>query len=163
MATKYKGRKGVTIIHLFNKEWRVGRLNQMKDGRNHIVIYSPEDAEFDLYGEDVFKICDDRSDSTKWESWLSWGPPRIDQAKAKIYILTSILDERENWCYDLNAKPMKDVSVKIVYHNGTIKRIKFSGEFENAEIDAKYYNTDGKQISDLTSKKEIKPVAWKIR
>ena len=156
MARKFKDRKGVTVIHLFNKEWKIGRFNKMKKtGKSHIVITDPDDKEHHVYGKDTALILSDYMVENFFH--------KIDTAKAKIYILTSIMDERSNWCFDLNALPAKGESVKIVYHNGTIKRIKFTGEFVTSIIKRKHYGNDNKIISDLTMSTKITPVAWKIK
>jgi len=46
-------RRGVNLIHLFNKVWRAGKVIRKKDKPAHLVIYSPEDVEFHVYGKEA--------------------------------------------------------------------------------------------------------------
>ena len=61
-----------------------------------------------------------------------------DPGKVKVIIMTTILDQRENWCFDLKKIPEKG-KLKVIYSNGTIKNIEFDGEFKRVEIFNKFY------------------------
>jgi hypothetical protein len=120
---KYEGRRGVKSFNLFNKTWKIGRFNQKKDSLPHVVIYGPEDEEYHAYGAEAESV---RSYSEYDEEFF------IDKTKAKIYVLTSILDKRENWCFDLSKVPEPSIPVKVVFEDATIRWIgSFSGDWKN--------------------------------
>jgi hypothetical protein len=48
--------------------------------------------------------------------------------QVKIHILTSILDKKDNWCYDLSIIPKRDI-LKVIYDNGMVRNIEFDGVF----------------------------------
>ena len=162
MAQKYKDeietrwgtntipRKGVTIIHLFNEEWRLGRLNWKKGKEPHIVIYAPDDKQYDCYGIDALEIFDIGSDNEYWND----RPETVDRAKAKIWILTNILDDRDAWCFDMKGQiPFEGLPVKVIYENGTIKWIDaFSGDWSKHRHTHKQYKW-----------KRFEVVAWRIK
>ena len=161
MTRKYKDRDGVTPIHLFNEVWRIGRLNRMrKTHRNHSVIYAPDGKEYHVYDKDATSL---RQTRYGWGGEDILKRDKVDSAKVKIYILTSILDERSNWSYDLKSKPNVGDTVKVIYHNGTIKNIKYSGEWETTEIPDKSYNLNHELVYTSKTPKTIKPVCWKIK
>lgn len=84
---------------------------------------------------------------------------RTFEAKVKIHILTSILDERKNWCFDLNLIPETGY-LKVIYNNGTVKNINFNGTFEKfilEEFDTKYYESTWHYV------RSIIPVGYRIR
>ena len=116
--------KGLSIVHIGDKIWSIGKLN-MKT--NHRVIYSPDGKEYHLYGNDAIKLSTIRFD---WYDESVISRLRANHSQVKIYILTSILDSVGNWCFDLSEKPKTGDIVKVIYNNGTIKNIAFSGEFE---------------------------------
>jgi len=60
------------------------------------------------------------------------------QAKVKIYILTNILDQKENWCFNLNEIP-KNGPLKVICENGTVKKIEFNGTFLPQELVSKRF------------------------
>lgn len=151
-------KKGVKLIHLFNKVWRIGR-SKMVDGKLHCVIYSPEDKEYHVWGNDVkyFYFAYDPISNTYYETGRSTPEP----ARVKIYILTSILDNRDNWCFDLRSKPEVGKTVKVIYNNGTIKDIIFSGEWESINIPHNFYMDDGSKRP--LNEKRIKPVCFRTK
>jgi hypothetical protein len=77
----------------------------MVDTRNsiklHMVIYGPNRKEYDVYGKDVTNLIT-ADDSDHYDFWgycnrqKSW-----NSSKVKIYS-SSILDKKDNWCYDLS-------------------------------------------------------------
>ena len=133
-------KRGVTLIHLFNEVWRTGRLNEKNGKPAHLVIYSPQDKEYHVYGREAKNLMSDYSGKS-------------DPAKVKIYILTSILDQRENWSWDLTEKPISGSVYVIVYNNGTIKKIVSTGEWAPEVI----------QRQRLYAPETIHPVAYKIK
>lgn len=164
-------RKGLVLIHLFNKVWRAGRLVQKKGKPSHVVIYDPDDKEFHVYGKDA-------------EEFVPGHVLRnVDPAKVKVYILTSILDKRENWCFDMKSTPKIGERVKVVFENGTIKYVdSFSGDWNNHKLEIheniptqlnpeweEYHHRVKKDGEEIPSQYIWKPyteykniVAWKI-
>ena len=125
--TMFAIRRGLKIVHIGDGVWRIGREKQTDKGL-HQVIYSPDGKEYDLYDTEVTKLhCDTSDDDFNYDSNNS------DQAKVKIYILTSILDNSDNWCFDLSTIPSVG-KLKVIYNNGTVKNIDFNGTFEKTEI-----------------------------
>jgi hypothetical protein len=129
MAQKYKDieerdpkyytlRKGVTVIHLFKEEWRIGRLNEKTGKVPHVVIYAPNEKLYHAYGDDALKIFDARGDGDGYHERST-----VDKAQAKIWILTNVLDEPDYWNFNTDEKPEIGMPVKVVYENGTIKWI----------------------------------------
>ena len=116
--------KGLSIVHIGDKIWSIGKLNTKT---NHRVIYSPDGKEYHLYGNDAIKLS---AISFDWYDGDIISRLRANHSQVKIYILTSILDSVDNWCFDLSNKPKTGDMVKIIYDNGTVKNIVFSGEFE---------------------------------
>ena len=120
--------KGLVLVHLFNKVWRIGR-HKIVDGKEHSIIYSPDDKEFHVWGEDVKSFY-----LPNFEGTGDYGTSQTkpDPAKVKIYILTHILDEVKDWCFDMTKTPEIGINVKVIFQNGTIKWIEnFSGDWKN--------------------------------
>lgn len=115
--------KGVQLIHIGEDVWRAGRVrNKVTETYvRHLVIYGPQDKEHHVYDSDIDML---ESDFMK--------KPALDVAKLKIYILTTILDKRERWCFDttLLPQPTPGQKLKVIYRNGTIQNIVFSGKWE---------------------------------
>ena len=145
--------KGVTLVHLFNKVWRIGRF-KIIDDKFHSVIYSPEDKEYHVWGDDVISFYPNYETGVYGRAYT-----KPDPAKVKIYILTSILDERSKWCFDLKSKPIVGSTVKVIFNNGTIKNITFSGEWESIEIPHNYHIDYEKKIS--LSDLKVNPVCYR--
>lgn len=122
-------RKGVAIIHLFNEEWRIGRLVEKIGKEPHVVIYAPDDKLYHVYGYYALKIGGDN------------GRSNIDKLEAKVWILTSILDDPEFWSRNMKETPEIGMPVKVIYETGTIKWIdNFKGNWKDhrMEIPIKY-------------------------
>lgn len=141
--------KGLSIVHIGDKIWSIGKLNEKT---THRVIYSPDGKEYHLYGNDAIKLngldCND---------FCTISNLRANHSLVKIYILTNILDNIENWCFDLTKKPNTNDDVKVIYDNGTVKNIVFSGEFENVR---KQRYSDFQNDSDY---QYMKPVGYRIK
>jgi hypothetical protein len=116
--------RGLFIIHIGGQIWSMGKVSK----KNHRVIYAPDGKEYHLYDNEALKF--NFIDSI-----------RIDKSLFKIHVLTNILDKVSNWCFDLNKKPNTGDLVKVIYNNGTVKNIVFSGEFERI-IKQKYYGRE---------------------
>jgi hypothetical protein len=63
----------------------------------------------------------------------------------KIYILTSILDDRDNWVFYLKKIPAVG-KLKVILENGTVKNIDFNGQFNPQEIVSKRFTI--KEVDD---------------
>lgn len=127
-------------IHLFNEIWTAGKVTAMKKTlRPHLVIKDPKGKEYHLYDNDA---------TSMGGKWLG----TVDPELVKRYILTEILDQRDNWCFDLECKPLVGFLTKVLYDNGTIKNVQFVKEFESEKIELKKGYT-----------KTITPIAWRIR
>ena len=128
---------GLKQVHIGEDVWLYGR-QKFVEFKQHMVIYGPDRKEYHVWGEDVTNLLT-ADDSDYWDSW-GYGNRqgnRAIQAKVKVHILTSILDAKENWCFDLNKIP-EIGQVKVVYDNGTVKNIEFDGEFKEVELTKKY-------------------------
>ena len=122
---------GLKQVHIGDGVWLYGRQNLINKRLNHMVIYAPDrKTEHHVFGETVNELC--RMPDHEWGGFRTCVVNRdgnvADEAKVKIYILTSILDERKNWCFDLNKIP-RNGKLKVIYHNGTVKNIDFDGSF----------------------------------
>jgi hypothetical protein len=144
--------KGLKKIHIGEDVWLIGKDKKLKDGRLHQVIYGPENKEYHLYDEDVKYVNTIDADKHVYNDGAlvnRHGNTSYNE-KVKIYILTHILDQKENWCFDLNNKPNIG-KLKVIYHNGTVKNIEFDGTFKPEELISKTYNNS------------VKPVAYRIK
>ena len=111
-------RKGVTVIHLFNEEWRIGRVSCKKGKDPHVVVYAPDDKTYHAYNEDAMRFVGGR-----------YGK-KINKAEAKIWVLTNVLDDPDYWNRDMHQHPEVGMPVKVIYENGTIKWIdEFKGDW----------------------------------
>ena len=153
-------RRGVNLIHLFNEVWRAGQLIKKKDKPAHLVIYSPEDVEFHVYGKEAEEL---RSWSEYRQEWF------LDKTKVKIYILTSILDATENWSFDMSQFPGPGKNVKVIYSKGKITWIvtKENWEESGEEIWEPWLdiNEKGQVVEDKSKGKFVhqKIVAWSLQ
>jgi len=121
--------KGLVLVHLFNKVWRIGK-KKVVEGKWHSVIYSPEDKEYHVWGNDVLRFYSNPDDIDQ----LFFNKP--DPAKVKIYILTHIMDEKENWSFDMTKMPEIGSNVKVIFENGTIKWAEnFSGDWKDHRME----------------------------
>jgi hypothetical protein len=163
--------KGLKIIHIGNDVWRIGKVSNVPKKENqsifgkHQVIYGPDNKEYHL-GQEEIMFCAggwlypseaERYDPYYYQEWgFSRDDNPADHAAFKIYVLTSILDKRENWCFDLKCTPAIG-PLKVIYNNGTVKNIDFNGAFEDIIIKKKYsiYSTN-------YIEKKIKPVGYRI-
>jgi hypothetical protein len=132
-------RSGLKKVNIGNDVWLVGK-NSIVDNNKHQVIYGPNRKEYHLWGKDVdfINLKMESYDSGLTKSHVNRGGNTSIEQRVKIYILTSILDERKNWCFNLGEKPEIGKRVKVIYSNGTVKWVEnFNGEFEQAELISK--------------------------
>lgn len=164
-------RKGLKICHIGNDVWKVGRTNFVNDPSGemcynyykklvpktitHCVIYGPNRKEYHVYGNDIDLLRTEYIPNYYNYSLSSNinrdGNDKIESS-LKIYILTSILDIRSNWCFDLKNIPTLG-KLKVIYHNGTIKNIDFNGVFESVKITSQ---------GEYKSTSIIHPIAYRV-
>lgn len=135
-------RKGLKQVHIGDGVWLIGKESMVTDPNDptkktlHQVIYdNKNNKEYHIYGETVTSLhttyLDEGNYGYDTTRLRNRHGNKTDQSKLKIYILTSILDDRKNWCFDLaHNKPNQGEMVKIIYDNGTVKNIEFSGKWE---------------------------------
>jgi hypothetical protein len=141
---------GLKKVHIGEDVWVYGRQNTV-DGKAHMVIYGPNRKEYHVWGSDVkWLITAEDSDHYNYWGYCNRQGNRAIQSKVKIYILTQILDKKENWCFDLKKIPVQNM-LKIIYDNGTVKNIEFDGEFKEVELTKRY-----------GYKYKVKPIAYRL-
>lgn len=155
-----KAIKGLVLIHLFNEVWRIGRARHVPGKGLHSVIYSPEDKEYHVWGEDVKSFYPQHNDD--FDLYYDSHVHRPDPAKVKIYILTTIMDDRDMWCFDLSIKPKVGKEVKVIYDNGTIQIKPFTGEWEPISIPHNIH-IDYEKYMTMKKPKKVKPVCFRIK
>ncbi len=160
LAKIKKPSSGLKTVHIGKDEWKVGRTQLINDPLNkdghkveHTVIYSPNRKEFHVYGQDNRFLKLDHDDKYSEGSYCNRHGNDSIESSVKIYILTSILDKRANWCFDIGQIPQTD-KLKVIYHNGTVKNIDFKGVFESVEVQ----NPHTKYVS----KRNLRPVGYRI-
>ncbi len=157
--------KNLKIVHIGNDVWRFGKARKIKGKGLHSVIYGPNSQEYHTWNDDARNLA--REYWNEYEDVYG----RLDDIelsqrnnfqhdKVKIYILTSILDDRKNWCFDLTNIP-KIGKLKVIYDNDTIKNIDFNGEFEKIEINKYFREIDGTRSKNPYRKKKVKPVGYR--
>jgi hypothetical protein len=124
---------------------KLSTKNRNRYGKQtHTVIYGPNRKEYHIYDKDVdfiTKPFDDRYHEDWQDDNVSFANRNGNvavESKLKIYILTHILDDKENWCFDLNKIPVNG-KLKVIYKNGTVKNIDFKNNFHRAELKSKRY------------------------
>jgi hypothetical protein len=132
-------RKGLKQVHIGEDVWLFGRQTHFKG--THMVIYGPNKKEYHFWNKDVeslmtVEVKDFYNDTYTKLGHVNRHGNRGLQSLVKIYILTQILDQSENWCFDLNQIP-KSGRLKVICENGTIKNIDFKGTFFPQELISK--------------------------
>jgi hypothetical protein len=141
---------GLKQIHIGEDVWLIGQPNKTK---SHVVIYAPDrKTEYHVEGYNVQKLLN----NDFWRG-VYRGRNNTDEAKVKIYILTSILDNEINWCFDLSKIPDNGY-LKVIYENGTVKNINFEGIFEKQELISRRFTYNNKE-----HKTYVNPVAYRIK
>lgn len=132
-------KNGLKQVHIGEDVWLFGRQKFLKDGRLHCVVYGPDrKAEYHLYDEDVTKLFS-RDDDYGNNGGVYRDGNEALEPKVKIHILTHILDDKNNWCFDLEKVPSIG-KLKVIYDNGTVKNINFTGLYESIEIKNTKFN-----------------------
>ena len=141
--------RGLKKVHIGEGVWLFGRQKHVKGKGMHMVVYGPDrKTEYHIWGEDVNDLVID--DEYGNDGYVNRDGNRAAESKVKIYILTTILDKRENWCFDLKMIP-ETGQLKVIYENGTVKNIEFSGVFESMQLK-----------KDWGYRYDVSPVAYRI-
>ena len=110
--------KNLRTFKLFGERWSIGGLGK----NNHSVIYGPNRKEYHIYGKDSLNL---RIGCSEYE--------RADIEKTKLYILTNILDSKENWNFNTKIIP-ENKRLKVIYEGITIKWIDFPGNWDDCKL-----------------------------
>lgn len=151
---------GLKQVHIGENTWFIGKVKN-----EHCVIYGPNKKQYHVYGEDILFLRTELENDSSWAvakrkyegvdlkigSYVNRQGNDTIEGNVKIYILTSILDNKENWCFDLNKIPDTKY-LKVIYNTGQIKNIEFNGIFESVEVKTTNYNF----------KYKIHPIAYRI-
>lgn len=146
---------GIQVVHIGDGVWRIGRtnfaMNKISGKREkHVVIYGPDGKEYNVFGKDIVTF-NSYAKSTN-------SRPHYNLGMVKVFILTQILDNVSNWCFDLEKIPSNNM-LKVIYDNGTVKNINFVGEF-NPFISEKNKKKYGKKV-DIFDWCKHYPVAYR--
>jgi hypothetical protein len=132
--------RGLKEVHIGDGVWLIGRQKVISGKGWHCVIYGPNRrTEHHLWGKDVEWL----TESNEWDNDSGTFRPNRNgnlaiESKLKIFILTSILDDRDMWCFDLKKTPQPG-KLKVIFSNGTVKNIDFDGTFRPAELVSKRF------------------------
>lgn len=126
-------KRKVRKINIGKDKYLVGTISQ-KNGTYHRVIYGPDRKCHHVYGQ----LAEDMTGGY-WKDGYCRDATVVKRDVAKIYILTSILDKRENWQFNLTKIP-NNGKLKVILENGTVKNINFNGVFEDQELVSKSYD-----------------------
>lgn len=141
-------RRGLKQVHIGDDVWVYGRQNHVPGKGLHMVIYGPDRKEHHVWGNDVRMLCTEYDEYRR--IWASSNVIRHGnaayQSRVKIYILTSILDKQENWCFDLKQVPPAG-PLKVICANGTVKNIEFDGTFRPLELVSKRFTWNAEHKS----------------
>jgi len=163
--------KGLKIMHIGQDVWRIGKVSHVPKKQDqiiygeHQVIYGPDNKEYHLGHEQIKFISGEflyPNESEIYDYYYKeYGFSRdnnpADHAAFKIYVLTHILDKKENWCFDLKTIPSNG-PLKVICNNGTIKNIEFNEKFEPIMSRKKYGHLGKPFYID----KKIVPIAYRI-
>ena len=142
--------RGLKEVHIGEGVWLFGRQKHIKGKGMHMVVYGPDrKTEYHIWGQDVKDLIID--DDYGNDGYVNRDGNRASEGKVKIYILTTILDKSENWCFDLKKIP-ETGSLKVIYENGTVKNIEFNGTFKNVSLK-----------KDWGYRYEVKPIGYRIK
>jgi len=139
--------KGLVLVHIGEDVWRVGNMKFVPGKGKHRVIYGPDNKEHHVWGADA----EFGAGKHPWYKDRGYGDS-ADPAVVKVYILTHILDDAENWNFDLHATPDLGMLIKVVYSNGSVMTHKHDGEIKDEVIKLKRYGN---------IERTIKPIGWR--
>lgn len=124
-------RDGVKKVNIGNNVWTIGRRTTV-DNTMCYVIYGSDNKQYHVWGTDAHIL---------YGSFINKQGNTAIERLVKIYILTSILDDRDNWV--LNLKNIPPVGkLKVILENGTVKNIDFNGQFNPQEIVSKRFTQE---------------------
>ena len=157
--------KGLKKVNIGSNVWLYGRQKAILNPSStetidenekmlHMVIYGPEKKEYHVWGKDVENLSKD-DDYGNNGNVNRDGNTALEE-RVKVHILTSILDDRANWCFDLTQIPTVG-KLKVIYENGTVKNIEFNGEFSKVDVVDQFW----KNKHNIISKKEVSPIGYR--
>lgn len=133
-------KRSLKLVHIGTDVWAYGKQSHVPGKGMHMVIYGPDRKEYHVWNNDVTKLS--KEYDTSYSGYLEYNVRRHGnsaiQSKVKIYILTNILDNKDNWCFDLSVIP-KLGKLKVICENGTVKNIEFTGKFYPQELVSKRF------------------------
>jgi len=88
-------REGIKKVNIGNDVWTIGRKT-IVDNIAHCVIYGPDNKQYHVWGTDAYLL---------YGSYCNRQGNTAIERLVKIYILTSILDDRDNWVFNLKNIP----------------------------------------------------------
>ncbi len=142
--------RGLKEVHIGDDVWLFGRQKYIKGKGMHMVVYGPDrKTEYHIWGDDVNELIVD--DDYGNNGYVNRDGNLASESRVKIYILTNILDNCGNWCFDLKIIP-ENGPLKVIYSNGTVKNIEFNGKFENVQLK-----------KDWGYRYDVSPVAYRIK
>lgn len=157
-----KIKSGLRKIHIGDDVWLYGKQNNVPDKGLHMVIYGPNNKEYHVWGKEVDSLRTVYGDYGK-----EYSRSNVDrhgnsalESKVKIHILTAILDNKDNWCFDLSKIPPNG-KLKVICENGTVKNIEFNGVFYPQELVSKRYTWKAGSFSNLWPKYAFSDMKFK--
>src|ERR1017187_52374 len=89
--------RGLKIVHIGTDVWKIGKPS-LVDKRPHQVIYGPGRKEYHVWDDDVKDINTNADAMRRYDrdNNVKRNDNSAAHEKVKIYILTSILDKKEN-------------------------------------------------------------------
>ena len=164
-------RPGLKQVHIGQDVWLFGKQKQVPGKGLHMVIYGPDQKEHHVWNREVEALCTEYSEYEQEfiRSNINRGGNCAINSKVKIHILTSILDDQKNWCFDLTQIPEAG-PLKVIFDNGTVKNIDFKGDFLPEELISKRFTWEKgmqhgfwPQYSFCSRGTMVNPVAYRIK
>ena len=133
MSRKYKNKKNLHVIKIFNQYWKFGKVKRKYGDPIHLVIYGSDDKEYHVYGDDIKQLALVNYD---WDDIPYLTYHRLSKHKVRLYILTHIIEDRNKWVFDTKSNPKHGERVKVIYEtdksynrNLLVKWITFNGKW----------------------------------
>ena len=117
-------------VHIGEDIWHITPKYWKNPTNVSTTIFSPDLEKHVISDTEIVNSLyfSDRSSKTN--------PNSANLARVKVFILTSILDKRDKWVFDLTKIPTNG-KLKVIFENGTVKMIDFNGVFYPQELISK--------------------------